>query len=176
MNLRVVSAYELSKRDEKAINDLLKEAFDTYPVDQTYFKQIPNAHVLLEVDGQLISHASINYRLMSIGDQTYKVIGISDVCVANQSQGQGYGRKLLSKIEKMASSAGAKFLVLISNETKFYQKQGFEKIKARARWVFFGKDRLMGVHERNFSESLLVKSVSKEKWPKGTIDFLGPLF
>lgn len=176
MTIRVVPAYQLTKSDASAISNLLREAFNSYPTDQTFFKQIPCFHVLLESDERLLGHASISHRLINVGGNVFKIFGISDLCVSQANQGKGLGRKLLKKLEKMGKKANVAFLALITDQVEFYHKIGFEKIESRARWVFIADNKLFGVHERQFDESLFVKPLSSDEWPEGTIDFLGPLF
>lgn len=176
MTIRVVPAYQLTDSEASAISSLLKEAFDSYPSDQTFFKQIPCFHVLMESGDDLVGHASINHRLVNAGGSVFKIFGISDLCISGKSQRKGLGRKLLKKLIKLGRAANVSFLALITDQDDFYSKNGFEKIERRARWVFIADNKLFGVHERRFDDSLFVKSLTGDKWPEGTIDFLGPLF
>jgi predicted N-acetyltransferase YhbS len=171
-----VPAYSLTAQQSNEISALLKEAFNTYPDGQTYFRQIPCFHYLLRSGDELVAHASVNHRLINIDGELYRIFGIGDLCVANKKQNQGIGKHLLDQLFKKAKSSDIDFLVLITDQSKFYKKNGFSRIKSRARWVVIGEDRLLGIHERRMDNSLYIKSVKKIKWPKGVVDFLGPLF
>ena len=176
MREQYVPAYSLTDKQSMAISSLLKEAFNTYPAGQTFFRQIPCFHYLLYTGKDLVAHASVNHRLINIGGRLYRIFGIGDLCVAGGKQKQGIGKHLINQLFIKAKESQIDFLVLITDEGKFYKKNGFSKIKARARWVVIGNDRLLGIHERSMDNSLYVRSAQDAEWPKGLVDFMGPLF
>jgi predicted GNAT family N-acyltransferase len=78
------------------------------------------AHALAYLDGRCIGTG----RLIDLGDDQAQ---IGRMAVLAQFRGSGTGKQILEKLIQLASSQGAKLIVLHSQVTAipFYEKQGF---------------------------------------------------
>ncbi|MDX1685882.1 MAG: GNAT family N-acetyltransferase [Saprospiraceae bacterium] len=176
MKFEAIPAYKLTKKKSTQIARLLSDAFTSYPKDQTFYKQMPCFHILAWEEGNLVGHASVHHKIVYVNSEGYRIFGISDVCVARSNQKKGVGSALIDELSRIGKKGGAQFLVLITDEGKFYKKNGFKKVNSRARWVILSGNEMLGIQERKFDNSLFVKPLTDVKWPRGTIDFMGPLF
>ncbi|MBM4946324.1 GNAT family N-acetyltransferase, partial [Vibrio parahaemolyticus] len=66
-------------------------------------------------DDQLVGYMGLDYRVVSVGDEIYKVLGVSDFCVDNTFQRQGIGKGMLSQLNEYASTKDIDFIILISD-------------------------------------------------------------
>lgn len=175
MNIFCVNEYELNSQHKKEIAELLDVAFDGYPSGQTYYRQLPSFRFIGEDGNQLVLHSSIDHRMIQIGDQKYEVWGLVDFCVHPKYQKMGWGKKFMKKVLGMAKKNDIAFLILTSDQSNFYEKVGFESKTVRARWLAIHQQGTFGIHERRLKNSLYVLPLKKNKWPEGTVDFLGTM-
>lgn len=176
MRFELQPSFLLTKKKAREVSALLSEAFPSYPEGKTYYRSMPCFHLLCYQNGALIGHAAVRPRQIFVGEESLRIFGISDLCVSKESQKKGVGKALIGELERKGRKGAIDFIALITDEKKFYKKQGFKKVDARAKWVLIGNQGMLGMQERTLKDSLFVKALNDSTWPKGTIDFMGPLF
>ncbi|MEA5316929.1 GNAT family N-acetyltransferase, partial [Vibrio parahaemolyticus] len=65
---------------------LRNKSFPEHQVTRSYYKQLPHMRALKYRDYQLVGYMGLDYRVVSVGDEIYKVLGVSDFCVEQSSQ------------------------------------------------------------------------------------------
>lgn len=176
MNFEIAPSYKISKKKRKAIASLLAEAFPSYPADEIYYKQMPCFHLLAWDEQDLIGHASVHHRQIYVDNHPVRIFGVADLCVSGMKRHQGVGKSLLDELNALGQKGNIEYIVAITDEHEFYEKQGFKSIQARARWILLSQNQMLGINERAFNQDLYIRSINQEKWPAGVIDFMGPLF
>ncbi|WP_025543119.1 GNAT family N-acetyltransferase, partial [Vibrio parahaemolyticus] len=73
----------------------------------------------------LVGYMGLDYRVVSVDDEIYKVLGVSDFCVEQSSQRNGIGTVMLSQLSEYASSKDVDFIILISDLDAFYTANGY---------------------------------------------------
>ncbi|EHH1028277.1 GNAT family N-acetyltransferase [Vibrio parahaemolyticus] len=89
---------ELSKEQHNSIEVLRNKSFPEHQVTRSYYKQLPHMRALKYRDDQLVGYMGLDYRVVSVGDEIYKVLGVSDFCVEQSSQRNGIGTDMLSQL------------------------------------------------------------------------------
>ncbi|MCX8784044.1 GNAT family N-acetyltransferase, partial [Vibrio parahaemolyticus] len=103
---------ELSKEQHNSIEVLRNKSFPEHQVTRSYYKQLPHMRALKYRDDQLVGYMGLDYRVVSVGDEIYKVLGVSDFCVEQSSQRNGIGTAMLSQLSEYASSKDVDFIIL----------------------------------------------------------------
>ncbi|NMT19309.1 GNAT family N-acetyltransferase, partial [Vibrio parahaemolyticus] len=78
-------------------------------------KQLPHMRVLNYEGDQLVGYMGLDYRVVRVGDEIYKVLGVSDFCVESKVQRQGIGTTMLSQLSEYASTKDVDFIILVSD-------------------------------------------------------------
>ena len=69
------------------------------------------------------------------------------------------------------------FILAMADDHRIYEKMGFETLKAaKTTWFAIDNVKSRSIIERDFSHTLLIKSLREKPWPDGKIDVLGHLF
>ena len=177
MNLSVVLEYALKDAHRNAIISLFQHAFEGYPEHATYYNQVPDFRVLAWQKNNLVGHAGIHHRNISIGKQCVSsVFGIADLCVAPDHQKNNVGTVILDHVASLANKSNVDFLILTSGEDKFYMKNGFSIVHNPCRWLVIHNHESMGVLRRQLQKGLLIRPTGTLDWPEGEVDFMGHMF
>ena len=117
----------------------------------------------------------LDYRVVSVGGNAFKVLGIIDFCVAPVHRGRGLGSSMLVYLEGYAKSKMVDFIILISESGSIYLKNGYQNIETEHSWLRLHEHQSHGVASEEIAE-FYVKSINKSVWPSGKVDWLGYMF
>ncbi|MEL6864477.1 MAG: GNAT family N-acetyltransferase [Bacteroidota bacterium] len=176
MKLQRLEEYLISPKQAASIQQLLSACFPDYPTGRTYYKQIPKFRYLYWQGNELIGHMAVEHRKMNIGGQLCTIFGVADLCVAEAHQSKKLASNLLSELEQLGKKIHIDFIVLIAQEHKLYENNGFQLVSNTCRWLMIHKEQTLGVGQRKIKECLMYKSLRGQAWPDGLIDFMGPIF
>lgn len=163
---------ELSQEQHDAIEILRNKSFPDHQVGRSYFKQLPHMRALKYNGNQLIGYMGLDYRVVSVGNETYKVLGVSDFCVDKRFQNQGIGTAMLSQLSEYASTKDVDFIILISDLHDFYIDNGYVRLNSLCSWLRIHEHKNYGVAVEQVDD-LYVKPLSGKTWAVGHLDWLG---
>ena len=83
---------------------------------------------------------------------------------------------MLSELEELARKYLIDFILLLTEDHAFYEKQGYQLVENACRWLVMQNHRSLGVIERQMNQTLMMKQVGEKEWGEGTLDFLGYVF
>ncbi|ELP2658880.1 GNAT family N-acetyltransferase [Vibrio parahaemolyticus] len=166
---------DLSKEQHNAIEVLRNKSFPEHQVARSYYKQLPHMRALKYKDDQLVGYMGLDYRVVSVGDEIYKVLGVSDFCVDNTFQRQGIGKAMLSQLNEYASTKDVDFIILISDLDDFYAANGYLRLNALSSWLRIHEHKNFGIAVEQVDD-LYVKPISGKIWAVGHIDWLGYMY
>ncbi|HCH1023369.1 TPA: GNAT family N-acetyltransferase [Vibrio parahaemolyticus] len=166
---------ELSKEQHNAIEVLRNKSFPEHQVARSYYKQLPHMRALKYKDDQLVGHMGLDYRVVSVGYEIYKVLGVSDFCVDLRFQRQGTGSAMLSQLSEYASTKDVDFIILISELDDFYVANGYQRLNSLSSWLRIHEHKNYGIAVEQVDD-LYVKSISGKTWSVGHIDWLGYMY
>jgi aminoglycoside 2'-N-acetyltransferase I len=92
--LRTVSTDGLAPTELRAIRVVMNVAFGTGEqafADEDWAHALGGLHVVLDLDGEIISHASVVERALEIGGRPYRTGYVEAVATDPRRQGQGHG-------------------------------------------------------------------------------------
>ena len=173
--MQIISEIDLDQKTEKQIEILRNKCFPEFSFSRSYFKQLPHLRCLKFCKRQLVGYMGLDYRVIAVNNQPFKILGIIDLCVDEQKRGQGIASKMLQELTQFAISKEVDFIILISDSLEFYQRNGFQKKQAFCSWLRIDDFKNYGVAFEHIDE-LLIKPVSDKNWPEGHIDWLGYMF
>jgi predicted N-acetyltransferase YhbS len=165
----------LTKLDHKAIKELRNQSFPEHQADRSYFKQLPHMRALEYQSDKLVAHMGLDYRVVGVANDAYKVLGIIDFCVDKAFQGQGIGSSMLSQISEYAKKKDVDFIILISELHDFYTANGYQRINATNSWLRLHEHRNYGVAIDQIDD-LYIKPISGKSWAVGHVDWLGYMY
>ena len=171
-----IAEIDISAAVHTQINQLLSSCFSGYPKERSYLKQLPHFRLLVTNQNELIGHAAIDHRLISVGNDVFKIFGLADVCVDEAFQSKNLASQMLKRLEEVAEQSDIDYLLLFTNQQSFYKKNGFKIVDNVCRWVFINDNHTLGVSQRNLGKSIMIKSISNKKWGDGMLDLMGHIF
>lgn len=181
MKLIIKKIIECEIEDELKVNiqDLLIESFqDVYPNNRTYFKQMPHLRfVALNEDNQPVAQVGLDYRVMNLGGESIKVLGIIDLCVSRLFQSKGIASLLLAEIDTYCLDKDIDFLLLFADNKSLYEKNGFISVRNKCKWLKIDiiKQTSHGLGYEEISE-LMIKKVGFKDWTEGELDLMGYIY
>jgi GNAT superfamily N-acetyltransferase len=167
MIFELIDEFRLDSLTKKQIADLLKNCFPEEEFfGRTYFKQLPHYRLLLKDEQKLICQLGLDYRIMKLGEQPIKVLGVIDLTILPERQGQGLGTKLLQRLDVIVSKHinNIDFLFLAADKHKFYEKCGYRLVKQKVKWLAIEEHVNYGFQEKEFDDCLMIKQVGKLEW------------
>ena len=171
----IYSEIDLSTKQHREIQTLRNKSFPEHQVDRSYYEQLPHMRGLKYLDGTLVGHMGLDFRVVSVGEEVYKVLGVVDFCVDRALQGQGIGTSMLSQLSGYVETKDVDFIILISELNDFYTKKGYRRIDALSSWLRLHEHKNYGVTAEKI-DSLYVKPVGDKNWRGGSVDWLGYLY
>ncbi|HCH0799149.1 TPA: GNAT family N-acetyltransferase [Vibrio parahaemolyticus] len=166
---------ELSKEQHNSIEVLRNKSFPEHQVTRSYYKQLPHMRALKYRDDQLVGYMGLDYRVVSVGNEIYKVLGVSDFCVEQSSQRNGIGTVMLSQLSEYASSKDVDFIILISGLDAFYKANGYLRLSSISSRLRIHEHKNYGIAVDQVDD-LYVKPISGKTWAVGHIDWLGYMY
>ncbi|WP_251433215.1 GNAT family N-acetyltransferase [Peribacillus simplex] len=102
----MVFDYEMGNDLASNIQELLSECFqEDFPKNRIYFKQLPHFRfVAFNEKNQLVGQVGIDFRVMNLNGNHIRVLGLIDLCAAQNIRSQGIGSMLLLEIEQFCSN------------------------------------------------------------------------
>jgi len=172
-----VEEYQIDPALRDRIARLLGRSFPGYPKDRNYFMQLPAFRFLaIQEDGTLSGHLAADHRMISVGGTPFRIFGIADLCVDPDFQSHKIGSALLQFLDREGQGAGVDFIVLVATRREIYEENGFEPVKNPCLYVSIRDHRTIGLVKESLGGDLMVKAFGNAEWPKGLVDFLGPIF
>jgi GNAT superfamily N-acetyltransferase len=174
--LELVEEVSLPPEREAEIVALLTVCFDDYPA-RAYYKQLPHRRVLASEQGGLVGHAGLDLRVMSLGAEPLRILGLADVCIAPASRGRGAAGAILESCQRVATDARCDFVVLFADDPRLYERHGFVRKPNRCQWLKLHEHRTLGLGHRALPDALMVRPVGSRQWDDGAeLDLLGFMF
>jgi aminoglycoside 2'-N-acetyltransferase I len=167
MKIEIKRAGELTEGERAYIGDWLRQQFSEESHDYTWSDV--DWHVLLRVNGQLVSHVEIVERTGTVDGRPVKLGGIGGVVTLPEWRRRGLATAVLERAAAfMRDELKVAFGLLICSQDMmpFYRKLSWQVVEGPL--VFDqpgGKVTLTGV--------AMVLSCVGKKWPQGMIDLCG---
>ena len=175
-NLQFINEIDMDKSTHELIKDLRNASFPDHTSDNSYYKQLPHIRCLqYNEDEQLVGYMGLDYRVVGVGDEHYKILGIIDFCVSENFRGNGVGTLMLEKLTTFAESKDVDFIILMSDKKYLYEKNGFCSQCVPSSWLRLHEYKNYGV-AFEYLDDLFVKATGSKKWSKGHVDWLGYMF
>ena len=176
MEIQRIEEFKLDEETKKQIRLLFANCFEGYPLDRIYYNQLPDFRFLAFENKDLVGHLAVNHRIISIDQNIVSVFGIIDLCVDGDRRSRKVGSALIQATEDLAKEFGVQFLLLTTETEDIYLKNGFEHVNNPCTWLVIHNHKTLGALKRTLEEGLMVKAVSKNQWPDGSVDLLGHMF
>jgi len=177
LNIAFRTEFELTEREKSQIAELLALCFpDIEYAGRIYFKQMPHYRILAEMQGQIIGQLAIDFRAMQLNGEYIHVMGIADLAVYPEFQGQGMGRRLMQEVGLLANRHNRQidFLYLVTDKPAFYERLGFIQTRQEVSWLKINAGKTLGIGKETVDDcALMYKPVSGKVWKDGSLDLLG---
>jgi GNAT superfamily N-acetyltransferase len=168
---------ELSEARERSIMLLLEDCFPDTFSGRIYFQQIPHVRFLLFDGDLLLGQVAVDFRVIRVGKEVVRILGVIDLCVRSEVRRRGYGTVFLHVVAEQARAWRAQHLVLFADRSELYLRNGYAAINpAEVKWLAIEERQSYGLIEGDMTGTLFAKSLFFEPWPEGSIDMLGYLF
>ena len=125
--IRRLRTDELSPAEVDAIRDLVWAAFppgEEAFTDDDWDHAIGGTHVVLDLDGEILSHASVVEREIHVGGRPARTGYVEAVATAPGWQGRGLGTRVMTDVNELVR-AGFELGVLGTGEHHFYERLGW---------------------------------------------------
>jgi predicted N-acetyltransferase YhbS len=168
----------LTAVERSQLSTLLFEAFGP-PFDRRlHYKQLPCFRfVALNGAAVAIGQVGVCHRMMRLGDESCRVFGIVDLCVAKDRRGQGLGRRLTETVINAAAAAEADFVLLFADTPSLYTDVGFRGSPNPCVWWAIDEHRSLGTRSGPPPGLLMTLTLGPLAWnDEAELDLLGHLF
>ena len=160
---------------ESALTALLEQSFPNTFDGRSFFKQEPHNRIVACTPDRLVAQVGIDRRIINVEGNHIKIVGVIDLCVAENYRNKGIAKALLRAVE--SCSDDREFVVLMADNQTIYTGSGYVPLKpALTKWLAIEDLSSHSVMERDLSDCFMYKSLRDTKWPDGKIDLLGYLF
>ena len=129
IRVRRLTSAELGPADVAAVRALMVEAFgddeeDAFR-DEDWEHALGGIHVVAEVDGLIVAHASVVERELHVGGRPLRTGYVEAVATAPDRQGQGFGTLVMDEIGSIIRE-GYELGALGTGSHDFYQRLGWQ--------------------------------------------------
>ena len=129
VRLRRIRTEDLDTAEVAAIRAVLIEAFADESPDEQFTEHdwqhaLGGVHVVLDVDGEIVSHASVVERELRIGGRPLRTGYVEAVGTAPASQGRGHGTAVMREVNDVIC-AGFELGALGTGSHGFYERLGW---------------------------------------------------
>ena len=114
-----------------SIRAFLNEAYEGDFSDSDYENALCGRHFIIVVGGQLIAHASVVTRSISLDDTAWSVGYVEAVAVAADFRGRGFGRQIMQQVTDFCRSS-YQVAMLSTGEHGFYERFGWVRLDAKS--------------------------------------------
>jgi aminoglycoside 2'-N-acetyltransferase I len=115
-----------------AIHALMLAAFDDWE-DSDWEHTLGGTHVIAEVDGTIVAHASLIARTIEVDGRPFATGYVEAVATLPRCQGDGHGTRVMERIGALIRS-GYELGVLGTDAHHFYERLGWERWQGES-WV-----------------------------------------
>ncbi len=127
--VRILATNELAPAEIGAIRAIMDASFGDDEEerfgDDDWGHAIGGTHVVVDVDGEIVAHASVVEREIRIGGQPVRTGYVEAVATAPASQRRGYGTIAMDAIDRLTRD-GFALGVLGTGEQAFYARLGWQ--------------------------------------------------
>jgi aminoglycoside 2'-N-acetyltransferase I len=126
--LRLVPTHELSPGELRAIRALMDSAFGTGDeafADHDWEHAIGGTHFVLDLDGEIVSHASVVERTLEVGGRPLRTGYVEAVATAPSLQGRGHGTRVMEAATEHIRTT-FELGALGTGEHQFYARLGWK--------------------------------------------------
>ncbi len=177
MKFEKIEEYNISLPTHSHIQNLLKYCFEQYPSTRSYYKQIPHFRYLVWDDDILVAHCGVEHRVIALGKQPIRILGIVDLCVNEEYRSKGIASDILEKVEFLGEKGTVDFIVLFADDHSLYEKNGYQLVNNPCRWLMINEHQSLGVTSRTLPDTVMVKPLSFKAWDESKmVDFMGHVF
>lgn len=177
MEYQLIEAYKVDAAAQQQIAELLEACFpDGGYNGRTYFKQLPHFRLLLKDGTDLIGHIGLDYRVMALGGNPVKVMGLIDVAIQPANQGKGLGTQMLKELDALMGPylENIDFLYLVAEKHRFYENCGYRLVKQQVKWLAIDQHVNYGIKEEFIDDCIMVKPTGDKVWDESAeLDLLG---
>lgn len=173
--MKFISEIDLNKGIHNDITELRNAAFPEHSSPNSYLKQLPHIRCVHYEYSKLVGYMGLDYRVMSVGGHCFKALGIIDFCVLEDRRGKGLGSGMLCELTDYANSKDVDFIVLVSDKTDFYERNGFNRLTVPASWLRLHQHKNYGV-AFEYLNDFFVKPTGDDQWNEGHVDWLGYMY
>lgn len=128
--VRIIPAAELRRAESTVIRAIMDAAFADDPdgefADSDWDHALGGTHVVLEVDGRIVSHASVVQRAIEIDDHPFRTGYVEAVATVPQEQGRGHGTAVMTRLGELIRER-FELGVLGTGLFDFYGRLGWER-------------------------------------------------
>ena len=163
----------ISVSADRALRRLLSTSFPFNPVFlwRRHLRERPGHRwLIMDLDGEIIAHAALHEKTISINGQDVRIGGVAEVCVAARHRGRGLSKALLSTVHEWLHLRQIPFAMLFG-KPKLYVSSGYAMISNA---LLTTNSFLRGGNP--FRGKPMIKSISGERWKTGCVDLRGPTF
>ena len=168
MEIEIKSDRDLTTAEHEQTDDCLRRAFWGL-IDYHYQWSGADWHVMVHVDGALVSYLAIVERVGAVNEQPVKLGGVGGVATLPEWRGRGLASAAMGKAAAfMNNELSVEFGLLLVDEATapFYRRLGWELVPGPL--VF---DQPGG--KVTFPDLTMVLPFAGRVWPQGTIDLRG---
>jgi GNAT superfamily N-acetyltransferase len=174
--MQFVNEIDIDKQTDKLIKDLRNASFPEHVSQYSYYKQLPHIRCLQYDNSQLVGYMGLDYRVIGVNDKPYKILGVIDFCVSEDSRGKGIGSLMLNELTAFAESKEVDFIILMAESHSFYERNGFVHIPNVAScWLRIHEHKNLGMGFEHLND-FFIKPTGDKLWPDGHVDWLGYMF
>jgi aminoglycoside 2'-N-acetyltransferase I len=133
--LRRLATTDLTREEIVAIRDILSTAFgpaeDERFTDDDWDHAVGGVHFVLDVEGDIVTHASVVDRWIQVGDHRLRTGYVEAVATAPDRQGDGFGSKVMTDVTSFIRER-YELGALATGRNRFYERLGWETWPGRS--------------------------------------------
>jgi aminoglycoside 2'-N-acetyltransferase I len=133
--LRRLSTAELTATEVAAIRAIMEDAFgqdeDERFTDDDWEHAVGGVHVVVDTDGEIVTHASVVERTLHVGDRPFRTGYVEAVATAPAHQGSGYGTLAMTDVTALVRER-FELGCLGTGRQSFYGRLGWQTWRGRS--------------------------------------------
>lgn len=173
--MQIIHEIDIDSDLHQKIQSLRNACFPEHAVSRSYFKQLPHIRLLEFREQELIAHIGLDYRVVGVGEQCFKILGVIDFCVDHAYQNKGIGSAMLADLSQYAHQKDVDFIVLFADKQGFYESNGFQRVQTSCSWLRVDEHKSYGLALETVDD-LYIKKVGNKNWEPRLVDLLGYKF